>query len=112
MYRRRHRSVRADGLLSRPTILRPVTDPIYDRSVPFYDDMFAFKDYAGETDYLVEVIRRRHRSARSSSTWHAEPGDISSIWAGSSRSRDSTSTHAFSTSHVTDSQGSRFTRRT
>ena len=32
---------------SRPTIRRPMTDPIYDRFVPFYDDMFAFKDYSG-----------------------------------------------------------------
>jgi SAM-dependent methyltransferase len=42
-----------------------VTDLIYDRFVPFYDDMFAFKDYAGEADFLVEVIRRHHPTARS-----------------------------------------------
>ena len=42
-----------------------MTDPIYDRFVPFYDDMFAFKDYAGEADYLVEVIRSHHPTARS-----------------------------------------------
>jgi SAM-dependent methyltransferase len=42
-----------------------VTNPIYDRFVPFYDDMFALKDYAGETDYLVEVIRRHDPTARS-----------------------------------------------
>ena len=42
-----------------------MTDPIYDRFVPFYDDMFAFKDYAGEADFLVEVIRRHHPTARS-----------------------------------------------
>ena len=42
-----------------------MTRPIYDEFVLFYDDMFAFKDYAGEADYLVDVIRRRHPSARS-----------------------------------------------
>ncbi len=42
-----------------------MTDPIYDRFVPFYDDMFAFKDYAGEASFLVEVIRRHHPTARS-----------------------------------------------
>ena len=42
-----------------------MTDPIYDRFVPFYDDMYAFKDYQGEADYLVEVIRRHHPTARS-----------------------------------------------
>jgi ubiquinone/menaquinone biosynthesis C-methylase UbiE len=42
-----------------------VTSPIYDRSAPFYDDMFAFKDYGGEADYLAEVIRRHHPTARS-----------------------------------------------
>jgi ubiquinone/menaquinone biosynthesis C-methylase UbiE len=33
--------------------------------VPFYDDMHAFKDYAGEAHYLVGVIRRHHPNARS-----------------------------------------------
>jgi len=42
-----------------------VTSPIYDRFVPFYDEMFAFKDYEGEADYLVEVIRRHHPIPRS-----------------------------------------------
>jgi SAM-dependent methyltransferase len=42
-----------------------MTSPIYDRFVPFYDDMFAFKDYGSEADYLVEVIRRHHPAARS-----------------------------------------------
>ena len=42
-----------------------MTSPIYDRFAPFYDDMFAYKDYAGETDYLVEVIRRHAPTARS-----------------------------------------------
>jgi ubiquinone/menaquinone biosynthesis C-methylase UbiE len=42
-----------------------VTSPIFDRFVPFYDEMVAFKDYGGEADYLVEVIRRHHPTARS-----------------------------------------------
>jgi SAM-dependent methyltransferase len=42
-----------------------VTSPIYDRSASFYDDIFASKDYQGETDYLVEVIHRHHPTARS-----------------------------------------------
>ena len=42
-----------------------MTDPIYDRFVPFYDDMYAFKDYSAEADYLIEVIRRRQPTARS-----------------------------------------------
>jgi len=42
-----------------------VTNPSYDRFVPFYDDAHAFKDYAGEAEYLVEVIRRHHPTARS-----------------------------------------------
>jgi SAM-dependent methyltransferase len=42
-----------------------VTSPIYDKFVPLYDDMYAFKDYAGEANYLVEVIRRRNPAARS-----------------------------------------------
>src|SRR5262245_23064668 len=50
---------------SRPTIRRSVSSPIYDRFVPFYDDMFAFKDYGGEADYLVDVIRRHDPVARS-----------------------------------------------
>jgi SAM-dependent methyltransferase len=33
--------------------------------VPFYDELHAFKDYAAEADYLVEVIRRHHAAARS-----------------------------------------------
>jgi len=44
---------------------RFVTNPSYDRFVPFYDAAHAFKDYAGEADYLVEVIRRYHPAARS-----------------------------------------------
>lgn len=42
-----------------------MTSPIYDRFAPFYDEMFAFKDYEGEADYLAEVIRRHHPTARS-----------------------------------------------
>ena len=42
-----------------------MTDPIYDRLVPFYDDVHAFKDYGGEADYLVQVIRRHHPAAHS-----------------------------------------------
>jgi SAM-dependent methyltransferase len=39
--------------------------PIHDQFVALYDEMFAFKDYEGEADYLVEVIRRHHPAARS-----------------------------------------------
>jgi SAM-dependent methyltransferase len=38
---------------------------MYDRFAPFYDDMYAFKDYGSEADSLVEVIRRHHPAARS-----------------------------------------------
>ena len=33
--------------------------------MPFYDAMFAFKNYSAEADYLVEVIRHHHPAARS-----------------------------------------------
>jgi SAM-dependent methyltransferase len=42
-----------------------MTGQIYDRFATFYDDMYAFKDYSGEADYLVEVIHRHHAVARS-----------------------------------------------
>ena len=42
-----------------------MTSPIYDRFVPFYDEAHAFKNYAAEAAYLVEVIRCHHPAARS-----------------------------------------------
>ena len=89
-----------------------MTDPIYDRFVPFYDDMHAFKDYAGEADFLVEVIRRHHPTARS----------LLDVACGTGRHLEHLRREfevegldvnpASSTSHETDSQGSRCTRRT
>lgn len=42
-----------------------MNSPIYDRSVPYYDDLYAFKDYRREADYLVEVIRGHRPTDRS-----------------------------------------------
>ena len=42
-----------------------MTGSTYNRFVALYDDAHAFKDYGAEAEYLVEVIRRRHPTARS-----------------------------------------------
>lgn len=44
---------------------RFVTNQIYDRFVSLYDDAHEFKDYARESDYLIEVIHRHRPTARS-----------------------------------------------